>query len=185
MSAKCKIVLCKLNKISLLIMVHLEHIISSAYMALTYFRLTQLSLVVSFLSMLADSLRLPSVRTSSHEDTWSTAVRKGTVLYKQLQSGCFPDIEHPVTLGQLIKQGWHFPEPGTWPPTLGYSNFFSEFEERTFGWTGGVDYYEQPIQSGNKGMWLLSQSSTNPDTVLRSSDVCCCSNRASTTAISA
>ena len=143
-------------------------------MASIYLQILLLTVAASFHSLLTGSLRLPSSNTLSYDETWSTAVRKGTLLYRQLQSGCFPDIERPITLGQLIKQGWYFTEPGTWPPTLGYSTFFSEFEERTFGWTDGLHYYEQPIRSGNRGTSFLSRLNMNPDMVSRFLGFFCC-----------
>ena len=143
-------------------------------MASIYLQILLLTVAASFHSLLTGSLRLPSSNTLSYDETWSTAVRKGTLLYRQLQSGCFPDIERPITLGQLIKQGWYFTEPGTWPPSLGYSTFFSEFEERTFGWTDGLHYYEQPIRSGNRGTSFLSRLNMNPDMVSRFLGFFCC-----------
>ncbi len=39
--------------------------------------------------------------SSIGDENWTTAVRKGSILYEQLQSGCFPEDVNPVTLADL------------------------------------------------------------------------------------
>lgn len=62
------------------------------------------------------------------EEIWRDAVRKGSILYDQMNSGCFPDKQNPITYPELLAQGWtvndaagpeiQFPPPPG-PPTFG------------------------------------------------------------------
>ncbi|KAL8818874.1 MAG: hypothetical protein Q9191_007845 [Dirinaria sp. TL-2023a] len=40
------------------------------------------------------------------DEIWKNSVRKGTFLYDQMQSGCFPDKQNPPTFSELRAQNW-------------------------------------------------------------------------------
>ena len=102
----------------------------------------------------AASLSLPSNPSSTHDENWATAVRKGTVLYEQLQSGRFPDRETPVTVADLLAGRW---ELTGWPPQAEPVSVFSPGLARLLGWTMGLnqeDYYT--IDAGRAGMYCYT-----------------------------
>ena len=87
------------------------------------------------------SLSLPSNTSSTNDEDWATAVRKGTALYQQLQSGRFPDRENPVTVADLLAGRW---ELTNWPPEAQPVTVFSPALARFLGWTSEwnqEDYY--------------------------------------------
>lgn len=79
------------------------------------------------------------------------AINKGTYLYRQLQSGCFPDIDNAVTFQDLIAHGWTMDGTGgsVWPPVKDHWEGFSQFVIRTMGWTDNSDYYVEGMRHGN------------------------------------
>lgn len=97
--------------------------------------------------LLPQLLILPLLITPSAssigDENWTTAVRKGSILYEQLQSGCFPEDVNPVTLADLQAGEWDFLPP--WPPTGSFLDGFTPFVARTFGWTRGKDYYYEEV----------------------------------------
>ena len=96
------------------------------------------------------SLSLPSNTSSTNDENWATAVRKGTVLYQQLQSGRFPDRKNLVTVADLLAGRW---ELTNWPPEAEPVNVFSPALARLFGWTSEWnqdDYYT--VEAGRAGM---------------------------------
>ena len=71
------------------------------------------------------------------DESWDTAVRKGTVLFQQLQSGCFPERKNPITLSDLMRDQWQL---RGWPPRAKGDSIFSSFIAQRFGFSQGKDY---------------------------------------------
>ena len=81
---------------------------------------------------------------ASLDEMWKNAVRKGSLLYDQMQSGCFPDKEDPITFSELRAQGWEIgdgtsPRP-LWPPRPELPFISSSIARTMTEWTQGEDY---------------------------------------------
>ena len=96
--------------------------------------------VISITPSLARSL--PT--NSTWEEVWRDAVRKGGILYDQMQSGCFPDKQNPIKFSELLAQGWTVNDKSgpeiQFPPDL-TSPFLAGSVKRVLPWTQGDDYY--------------------------------------------
>ena len=85
--------------------------------------------------------------------TWQSAVRKGTLLYQKLQSGCYPDKPNPVDLATLYALGWSLDEDDEWPPrpdtmiAFGLEDRLNVF--KVLPLTQGPDYYRLTILHNN------------------------------------
>ena len=95
-----------------------------------------------------------AVHQGIDDHDWSIAVRKGHLLYQNMQSGCFPDKKNPITLAQLEAQGWTFSEgtksePSFWPPNLSSWEGFSKSVVMKMGWSLSKDYMIGGIGHGN------------------------------------
>ena len=112
--------------------------------------------ILNFFTGLVTSLSVsPSTKASDQE--WATAINKGRFLYHQLQRGCFPDLNSPITLVDLVAHGWTMDGTGgaVWPPVKDRWDGFSQFVIRTMGWTDTSDYYIKGIRHGN-GTYLIN-----------------------------
>lgn len=87
--------------------------------------------------------------------TWITAVRKGTHLYQQMQSGCYPEKSNPASIADLLAGGWEFIPP--WPPTKGVLTIFPPFVASYFGWTHGKDFFYEEVYHGILSLLLSFQ----------------------------
>ena len=125
--------------------------IQSPDMFLTCFFLLAVCLSLCSSSAQANATSTPSNASSANSNIWSIAVQKGTLLYQQLLSGCFPDKEHPISFEDLLAQGWLFGDAHdhSWPPALEKPWGFSPYVRRIMGWSGGEEYYIQSIRKGN------------------------------------
>lgn len=111
---------------------------SFGFMAPTlYFLLSPLSILP------LTTLFISPSSSSIGDENWITAVRKGTILYERLQSGCFPESANPITVADLLAGEWDFLP--RWPPPRESLDGFTDFVADTFGWTDGKDYYYEEV----------------------------------------
>lgn len=103
-------------------------------------------------------------KNASMEEIWRDAVRRGSILYDQMQSGCFPDKRNPITFSELVAQNWtvndaagpeiQFP-PRPQPP------HFSPSVAKMMPWTKGNDYYGTSLKH-HIGTFLYSPELISP-----------------------
>lgn len=88
------------------------------------------------------SLCVPPRSKPTNED-WKIAILKGTSLYQQLHSGCFPNVKEPVTVAKLVARGWALDGTGgsRWLPVIDYSDGFSQIVIIIKRWTDNSDFY--------------------------------------------
>ena len=93
----------------------------------------------------------------SYDDIWFTAISKGTILYRQLQSGCYPDKQNPITRVQLVAKGWSIGEDdiSEWPPRFDYQYAFRNFVMETMRWTRNKHYWTTGLWTGDGNRFLL------------------------------
>lgn len=94
------------------------------------------------LTPLTVTLYVPSLYANS-DANWALAVRKGTKLFAQMQSGCYPDDPKPLTRESLEAIGFSIGEdPATqWPPIFHKESFFETSQVKRFKWTEKEDAY--------------------------------------------
>lgn len=87
----------------------------------------------------------------SDDDVWSTAISKGTILHRQLQSGCYPERQNSITRAQLVARGWTIGEDdiSEWPPTFDYQYAFRDFVMDAMRWTKNKHYWTTGLWTGN------------------------------------
>ena len=92
----------------------------------------------------------------SDDDVWFTAISKGTILYRQLQSGCHPDKQNPITRVQLVAKGWTIGEDdiSEWPPMFDYQYAFRNFVMETMRWTNSKHYWTTGLWTGDGKRFL-------------------------------
>ncbi|KAL8906148.1 MAG: hypothetical protein Q9171_006391 [Xanthocarpia ochracea] len=102
-------------------------------------------ILLALVSLFAPSISTPTdTPISNNNPNWTIAVQKGTVLYAQLQSRCFPDRIKPMTVESLQADKWDFTVP--WPPPAESLTIFPIFVARMFGWTiSDKDYYVEDV----------------------------------------
>ena len=89
------------------------------------------------------AISLPPPSSVGSDLDWKTAVHRGTTLYQQLESGCYPDVVNPITRDQLLAIGFEFgdDEASTWPPIFNTQRVFDEAVVKAMKWTIGKDYW--------------------------------------------
>lgn len=97
-------------------------------------------LLISITPGFASSLPL----NSSMDELWKNSVRKGTFLYDQMQSGCFPDKQNPPTFSELRAQNWELgngdPRRDIFPARPVPPYLSPSVAKFMTGWTKGNDY---------------------------------------------
>lgn len=80
---------------------------------------------------------------ATNEGAWERAVAKGTVLFQQLESGCYPDAVNPIDLEALRAIGFHIGNDAKshWPPVFQETSAFPPGEARRFSWTTAQQAY--------------------------------------------
>lgn len=101
--------------------------------------------VALLLTSIIPTFASSSPLNASLDEIWKNAVRRGSVLYDQMQSGCFPDKQNPVTFSELRAQGWELgdttsPQP-QWPPRPQLPFISGSVAKIMTDWTKGNDYY--------------------------------------------
>ncbi|KAL8851601.1 MAG: hypothetical protein Q9198_011063, partial [Flavoplaca austrocitrina] len=88
------------------------------------------------------ALSAPRIQ-ATNEVIWERALAKGTVLYQQLESGCYPDTVNPIDLEGLKAIGFHIgsDEKSYWPPKFQEKSAFSPGESHRFKWTTAQQAY--------------------------------------------
>ncbi|KAG7008310.1 hypothetical protein G7Y79_00006g019300 [Physcia stellaris] len=101
-----------------------------------------LFIVVFFLVLVSSpyvhSISVPSAsRLTDDEASWALAVRKGSMLYHELQGGCYPDKVHPLNIDELWAIGFHNggDKERRWPPTFTARSGFDPELVKFFKWT--------------------------------------------------
>ncbi|KAL8915424.1 MAG: hypothetical protein Q9172_006872 [Xanthocarpia lactea] len=85
--------------------------------------------------------------TQSKSETapnWDAAIRKGTILFQQLQSGCYPDTQNPIDREGLEAIGFTIrgeDQTNDWPPTFVKRSAMETKEVKMFKWTETEDAY--------------------------------------------
>ncbi|KAL8712503.1 MAG: hypothetical protein Q9220_003351 [cf. Caloplaca sp. 1 TL-2023] len=71
------------------------------------------------------------------ESYWDEAVKKGTALLGLINSGCVPDVVHPITREEMVAIGFRTGDDvaSSWPPSWGGSSTFDEVAVKMFKWT--------------------------------------------------
>ena len=101
--------------------------------------------VVLLLTSIIPTFANSSPLNASLYEIWKNAVRRGSLLYDQMQSGCFPDKQNPITLSELRAQSWEGAdttglEP-QWPPRPELPRLSGSVAKIMTDWTKGDDYY--------------------------------------------
>ena len=81
---------------------------------------------------------MPSAsRLTDGDASWALAIRKGSMLFHELESGCYPDKVHPINLGDLLAIGFHIGDDNQrrWPPTFKAKSGFDSDVVKFLKWT--------------------------------------------------
>ncbi|KAL8972227.1 MAG: hypothetical protein Q9197_002870 [Variospora fuerteventurae] len=97
--------------------------------------LTLIYLFISFIPA-AVALYVPSLPATGDKDLWAVAVAKGTSLFQQLESGCYPDTINPIDREGLRAIGFRIGtnEQSQWPPIFQKRSVFTTGQMRQFNW---------------------------------------------------
>ncbi|KAL8915043.1 MAG: hypothetical protein Q9171_000483 [Xanthocarpia ochracea] len=92
------------------------------------------------------SLFVPSLPPlhAINQANWDAAIRKGTLLFQQLQSGCYPDTQNPIDRKGLEAIGFTIraeDQTNDWPPTFVKRSAMETKEVKMFKWTETEDAY--------------------------------------------
>ena len=92
------------------------------------------------------SLFVPSLPPlhAINQANWDAAIRKGTLLFQQLQSGCYPDTQNPIDREGLEAIGFTIhaeDQTNDWPPTFVKRSAMETKEVKMFKWTETEDAY--------------------------------------------
>lgn len=109
-----------------------------------------LPLVLFFLILVSSpcviSIAVPSTsRLTNHDASWDLAIREGSRLSQQLESGCYPDT-NPLNLGALLAIGFRFgdewhEEEHIWPPVFKVHSGFESEVVKFLKWTEKGEAY--------------------------------------------
>ncbi|KAL9598711.1 MAG: hypothetical protein Q9219_004324 [cf. Caloplaca sp. 3 TL-2023] len=110
--------------------------------------------LIAFLAIIHTfATALPKNASSSGQEKpqfWTDAVRRGSILYDQMRTGCFPDKQEPITYDELLAQGWTVNDasgPAIQFPPIPRPPDYSESVKKIMPWTKGDDYYVPPTTS--------------------------------------
>lgn len=105
-------------------------------------RAAMLSFVLFFLILVSSpcvlSISVPSAsRLTDGDASWDLAIRKGSMLFHELQSGCYPDKVNPLNLKALLAVGFHIGDEKErrWPPTFKARSGFEAEVVKFLKWT--------------------------------------------------
>ena len=112
-------------------------------------RLVTSAFLLPLLLLISVAAPPPPILLSENDANWAAAVNKGTKLFQQLQSGCYPDKTNPLDREALSAIGYRITgrddQGSAWPPIFGRDSSLPVSIVRMFKWTENEKAYWNAI----------------------------------------